>query len=451
MIPARHLVPRSVPRTFVVTTPFPADDGSAGYPRGTSVSKAWDKAATSAAIEVANHIVANIDNLANTRSDAADRRDRVKEFCRRFAERAFRRPLSDEQRRFFVDAQFTEATELDSAVKLVDAVDPQVAAVSCIPRFTTARSTTTTSPRGCRLHFGIRCPTRAAGSRGGRRAENAATRLTAHAERMLANPRAKAKVRDFFHHWLPIDEAEDISKDPEALPGLRRAARCRPAHVARAVHRRRRLEREVGLSRACCCADYLLLNDRLAKFYGARSPRRRRVPPGRARCQSNAPASSRTRYLLAAFAYHKSSSPIHRGVFATRKLLGRTLKPPPAAIQFMDGDFDPHLTMREKVAELTKSAACQSLPQRDQPAGLQPGELRRRRPISEPRTRAGRSTPPASTNRSPARRSGSAGAHDLAELAAASPDAHAAFVEQLFRAHRQAALRRLRPRNRTTT
>ncbi len=29
VIPARHLVPRSVPRTFVVTTPFPADDGSA--------------------------------------------------------------------------------------------------------------------------------------------------------------------------------------------------------------------------------------------------------------------------------------------------------------------------------------------------------------------------------------------------------------------------------------
>ena len=37
---------RASPATLVVTTLFPPDDGSAGYERGTSVSKAWDQATT---------------------------------------------------------------------------------------------------------------------------------------------------------------------------------------------------------------------------------------------------------------------------------------------------------------------------------------------------------------------------------------------------------------------
>ena len=42
VIPRRNLSPASLPETFVLTTPFPPDDRSAGYERGTSVSKAWD-------------------------------------------------------------------------------------------------------------------------------------------------------------------------------------------------------------------------------------------------------------------------------------------------------------------------------------------------------------------------------------------------------------------------
>ena len=38
------------------TTPFPADDRSVGYERGSSVSKDWDQAATDAAFEVAGYV-----------------------------------------------------------------------------------------------------------------------------------------------------------------------------------------------------------------------------------------------------------------------------------------------------------------------------------------------------------------------------------------------------------
>jgi hypothetical protein len=75
-------------------------------------------------------------------------------------------------------------------------------------------------------------------------------------------------------------------------------------------------------------------------------------------------------YLLASLAYFKSSSPIHRGVYATRNLLGRALKPPPMAIEFMDDRFDPRLTMREKVTQLTGKPACMSCHEIINPLGF---------------------------------------------------------------------------------
>ena len=73
VIPRRSLSPVSLPETFVLTTPFPPDDRSAGYERGTSVSKAWDAATTDAAIEVAGYVVAHLKELAGVSDDAADR------------------------------------------------------------------------------------------------------------------------------------------------------------------------------------------------------------------------------------------------------------------------------------------------------------------------------------------------------------------------------------------
>ena len=64
VIPRRNLSPVSIPETFVLTTPFPPDDRSAGYERGTSISKAWDLATTDAAIEVASYIVGHLKELS---------------------------------------------------------------------------------------------------------------------------------------------------------------------------------------------------------------------------------------------------------------------------------------------------------------------------------------------------------------------------------------------------
>jgi hypothetical protein len=97
------------PQTLVVTTSFPADDSSVGYPRGTAVSKAWDQATTYAALDVANEVVEQLDRLCGVKADATNRADRVRAFCEQFAERAFRRPITDAQKKAFIELQFKNA------------------------------------------------------------------------------------------------------------------------------------------------------------------------------------------------------------------------------------------------------------------------------------------------------------------------------------------------------
>src|SRR5687768_6755146 len=68
-IPVRHVTPTRVQEVMVVSTAFPADDGSAGYERGTTVSKAWDQATTHAAIEVATKVLDRLERYSGARPD----------------------------------------------------------------------------------------------------------------------------------------------------------------------------------------------------------------------------------------------------------------------------------------------------------------------------------------------------------------------------------------------
>jgi hypothetical protein len=60
------------------------------------------------------------------------------------------------------------------------------------------------------------------------------------------------------------------------------------------------------------------------------------------------------------FAYTATSSPIHRGVFLSRSVLGRALRPPPEAVAPLAADLHPGLTTRQRVILQTKPQSCQS-------------------------------------------------------------------------------------------
>src|SRR5262249_24810097 len=106
-------------------------------------------------------------------------------------------------------------------------------------------------------------------------------------------------------------------------------------------------------------ADYMFLNNRLAEFYGVTTNATDDFVKVKLEPEQRSGVLTHP-YLLAAFSYQKMTSPIHRGVFLTRNIVGRGLRPPPMAMTFKDADFAPNLTMREKVSQLTKPQACQA-------------------------------------------------------------------------------------------
>ena len=449
VIPQKHLTPQRVPEVLVVNTAFPADDGSAGYERGTAVSKAWDQAATFAAIEVAGQILEQLERITGVKDDAENRAERLKEFSARFAERAFRRPLTEEQRKAFVDARFEDASDLELALKRV------IILVLKSPRFLypeLPNKDLDAYDIASRLSYSLwdSLPDQELLKAAARNELRTSGQIAAQTSRMLKDPRARAKLNAFFHHWLETEEAEDVSKDPEAYPDFSDAVLA-DMRTSLDLFLDDVVWSEKSNYQDLLLADYLYLNEKLAKFYGLEE-KFKQACDGEVCCPEETEGklahqedrflkvkvdpAQRTGvlthpYLLTAFAYYKSSSPIHRGVFLTRNIVGRTLKPPPQAIQFMDGRFDPSLTMREKVTELTRDNACMSCHSVINPLGfsLEHYDAVGRFRTTENNKPIDATSDYTTTDGDPIKIKGP---RDVAQHAAASEEAHRGFIRQLF-------------------
>jgi len=449
-IPDRFLSPAKFQESFVCGTPFPPDDRSYGWEKATAISRAWDQATTDAAIDTAGYVVAHLDeflglprptgprlgsgNPAEISFDgpkdtkpATDRAAKAREFCRRFVERAFRRPLTDDQTKLYVDHQFAASRDVDTAVKRV------VLLTLKSPRFLYRE--VGHGPDGydvaARLAFGLWDSLPDKDLLDAAKAGQLATReqVAAQAERMLPDLRTKAKLRDFLLTWLKVEPAPDLSKAPDRFPGFDAAA---------AADLRTSLDLflddvvwgESSDFRQLILSDALFLNGRLAKLYGKDLPADapfQKVPRG---VRERAGVLTHP-YLLATFAYTATSSPIHRGVFIARSVLGLSLRPPPEAFAPLAPDLHPQLNTRERVTLQTKAESCLKCHGMINPLGFPLehydaiGRYRgeeKGRPIDATGAYETRSGEPVEFD----------GLRDLATFLTGSEETHTAFVQQLF-------------------
>jgi cytochrome c553 len=356
VIPSRNLSPERGSEVLALETPFPPDDRSVGYERGTSVSKAWDRATTDAALEVTGYVVTHVRELAGVRDDAPDRAARLRAFCLRFAERALRRPLTAEQKRFFVERHFEGARDLDLAIKKV------VLLVLKSPWFLYRELNPNPDAYdvASRISFGLwdSLPDKQL------LAAAAAGKLTTReqvkqqAERMLADLRTRSKIREFLHLWLKIDATPDITKDSKRYPGFSQQI-VSDLRTSLDLFLDDVVWSEESDFRQLFLTDSLFLNGRLAVFYDedlAANASFQKIEPDRG---ERAGILSHP-YLMACFAYTATTSPIHRGVFIARNLLGQGLRPPPQAFAPLPVESHPGLTTRERVALQTKPNNCQT-------------------------------------------------------------------------------------------
>lgn len=430
VIPERSLRADGVRPTLVVSTPFPPDDSSVGYPRGSSVSKSWDEAATRAAIETATFVAANLNRMAGTNDKDDKRKEKIRTFCRRFAERAFRRPLSEEQAKVMVDRQFEQAADLEMAVKRV------VLLTLKSPRFLypelggeTADPFTTAARLALGLWDSLPDSILWAEAESGR--FKSRSQALDQAKRMARDPRAKVKMREFFHQWLKMDEVEDLAKDAKLFPGFDDRI-ISDLRTSLDLFVEDILWSEASDYRQLLLANHMFVNERLAAFYNFKKPEKHGYDKVSFDPKERSGVVTHP-YLLSTFAYSAATSPIHRGVFITRNMLGRTLNPPPVAVSFEGKEFAPDLTMREKVTELTKSRACQNCHSIINPLGF---SLEHYDAVGRFRTEEDAVKKPINARSEYQTDDGEIvrleGALDLAKFAAGSASAQRGFIIQLF-------------------
>lgn len=459
-VPARVLIPQTTPKVALIATPFPPDDASLGYERGTAISAAWHEAVVQAAMEVANQVTDDLNTLAGTKTDDPERGNKVRKFCEEFVARALRRPMDGATRKQFVELPFASTDNVDLAARRV------VLLTLCSARFLYPEGGaeqpddyTVAGRLALYLWDSLPdAPLREAAARG---ELNSPPAILAQAKRMLADRRAKAKLDEFFHHWLQLDHAAGVSKDGEVFPEFSDALLA-DLRVSLQEFIDHVVWSEKSDYRELLLADYLFLNDRLRKVYAGEA-KEAEAKAAKAENAENKDAEGKDDkakdtkeakpegddfervvlkdqprsgvlthpYLLTVLAYRDNTSPIHRGVFLTRNVVGRQLKAPPNAIQFSDAHFDPSLTMREKVTLFTSDSACMACHATINPLGFSLEHfdgLGRFRTAEHGKPIDPESDFPADDGQTVRLR----GPRDVAKLAVESPLSRRAFVRQLF-------------------
>ncbi len=428
LVPESVLEPQGRATTMVVKTQFPADDRSDGYERGTTISKEWDQATTQGAIEVMLYVEANLDGFSGSKSGSKDRAAKLQDFAKRFVEAAFRRPLEEEQRKFFVEHHFEKARTPDIAVKRAVLLAlksphflyPDLADDGKTDDFAAASRLALT------LWDSIPDAQLARDAASGKLKTR--EQIATASRRMIGDPRAKAKLRGFFRHWLELERAENSQKDPKAFPGFDETMLA-DLRESLWLFLDETVWSDASDYRKLIGADHLWLNARLGKYYGkdvkgAEFQRMNFDPAQRAGIITHP-------YLLALHSYSRSTSPIHRGVFLSRNVVGLSLKNPSVAVSFDNQKFDPTLTMREKVEHLTKNASCAVCHSMINPFGF---SLEHYDAVGRWRTEDNKK--PVNTlaefDTDDGRSVKLTGPKDIADYCVNSPSAHKTFVRQLF-------------------
>ncbi len=369
--------------------------------------------------------------------------DCIETFVARFGRRAWRRPITDDERAelvAFYEEFVPEAGEREAVALLLERllVSPHFLYRAELPPFDAAPETVVPLDgfqRATRLAYTLlgTTPDDALLDAAARGELDDADGVRRHAERLLDDPSSEAVVQSFFHHWLELDLLENLDKDPALFPEWSSDVAERMRHETEAFVHEVLYEGD-GSYATLLTAPWSMLDAELADFYGvahdggegfSRTP----LDP-----EHHAGLLTQGAFL-APRARTYETSPIHRGMFIRGSLFCGSVPPPPENIEIVAPDPDPSLTTRERLEEHRSNEVCASCHVLMDPPGF----------AFEHFDAAGRFR--ATENELPIDATGELedtelaegdprffdGAAELAQLAAKSPQAHACFARQWFR------------------
>jgi len=179
-------------------------------------------------------------------------------------------------------------------------------------------------------------------------------------ERMLKDPKASRFIDDFTRQWLQRDKVDDFGPDVRVYKNVRRMTVDSMGREGRELFRHL-LEKGLSMERFID-SDFVMANDRLARFYGLPAVK------GDAFVPVKLPAKSERGGLVAQAGFLKltstdfATSPIHRGAWILKNLYNERIEPP-ADVLINEPDIRGTTTIREAILkhqELESCARCHS-------------------------------------------------------------------------------------------
>ncbi len=363
VIPERCLLPASAPATFSLQTNLPPDDRSYGFERGLAIDRQWDASMTASAVEFAQIAVDELwpEYRRRHNKDSDKNRARLRNFLGMLVDTAFRGPLDESTRQFYIDAQVDQTGDDTEAIKrcvLVALKSPRF----LYPGLDKDRSVSQRAANRLALTLFDSLPSDEWLIKLAR--ENKLTRIgqvRTAATRMVGDYRIRSKTRELMHEWLNLSHIDEITKNSERFPEFKPEL-ISDLKTSLDVFVDDVIWSESSDFRQLFLADWTYTTPRLEKYYGAawKSQGAKSAELTRSVPDSAHRLGLLTHpYLMSGLAYQDSTSPVHRGVFLIRYMLGRTLRPPNEAFTPLSPDLHPDLTTRQRVALQTSPESCQ--------------------------------------------------------------------------------------------
>ncbi|MFP5305936.1 MAG: DUF1592 domain-containing protein, partial [Gammaproteobacteria bacterium] len=350
------------------TTDLPIEARIEGYDNNARIGVVTDRHADeylAAAEAIAARAVAERRSAllpCNPDTDAAC----AQTFIERFGRRAFRRPLSAQEREQYL-AMFDETLSpgFDDGMRLV------IAAMLSAPPFLYRSETGSALGDGryrlddyeiasslSYLLWGSTPDDTLLDAAASGALRSASGRL-AQAERLLADARARERFADFATQWLGTSYLLGAFKDPDIFPRLTDDVRRAMVEELSRFVNHVAFDSADGTLDELYTADYVFVNGPLRAYYG--------LPGSTTDAAFVQQPADATRggilalgAVLAAHAHSNESSPIKRGVFVRERLLCQDLPDPPPDVDTTPPGLDQSLTTRERFARHTSDPACAS-------------------------------------------------------------------------------------------
>jgi len=315
-----------------------------------------------------------------TQAQAAARAGHVEDALE-FASRAWRRPLTENEqtrlRAFYAQCRTTQELEHDEAVKAL------LARILVSPAFLyRVEPDTELAERplddwemASRLSFFLWSSIPDAELRRAAAAGELQdpAQLAAQVRRMTADPKARRLATEFFGQWLGFYRFDEFTGvDTTRFPEF--TAEVKTAMYDEAVSTFEYIVREDRPIRDLLHADYTFLNQPLAEFYGIETPVRSAATVEKVEDASsfNRGGILRLGSVLTTTSAPLRTSPVKRGDWILRRILGTPTPAPPADAGTLPSDPKAFggLTLRERLNEHKRVPACANCHLRIDPLGF---------------------------------------------------------------------------------